>query len=112
LQAIKAGRPSHNEGRPLFWLFRGRWAVLSGDWKLVKTSGPGGPPAHQILYSGDSAEPKPALFNLKSDPAEQHDVSGQHPAVVKRLTRMFEDWRQQTRTEALSGRGSSAPPKR
>ncbi|HSB13263.1 MAG TPA: sulfatase-like hydrolase/transferase [Bryobacteraceae bacterium] len=112
LQAVKAGRPSRNESRPLFWLFRGRWAVLSGDWKLVKTSGPGGPPAHQILSGGDPAEPKPALFNLKSDPAEQHDVSGQHPDVVKRLNRLFEDWRQQTRTEALSGRGSSAPPKR
>jgi len=102
LQAVKAGKPSPTEGRPLFWLFRDRWAVLSGRWKLVKTPGPGGPPAYQILYDGDPAESKPALFNLDNDPAEQHDVSEQHPDVVKRLNRLFEDWRQQTRTEASS----------
>ena len=102
LQAVKAGKPSPTESRPLFWLFRDRWAVLSGDWKLVKTPGPSGPTVRQILYDGDPAEPKPALFNLKSDPAEQHDVSKLHPDVVKRLNRLFEDWRKQVRVEASS----------
>jgi arylsulfatase A-like enzyme len=102
LHAVKTGEPSPTERRPLFWLFRNRWAVLSGEWKLVRTDGPGGPPAHQILYDGDSAEAKPALFNLNRDPAEQHDVSKENPAHVERLSRLFEDWRRETRMEAIS----------
>lgn len=102
LQAAKTGSPSPTESRPLFWHFRDRWAVLSGDWKLVQTSGPGNARAHQILYSGDPAAPKPALFNLKSDPAEQHDVSEQNPDVARRLTRLFEEWRNEMRAEASS----------
>jgi arylsulfatase A-like enzyme len=104
LQAVSNGAPSPTEHRPLFWLFRGRWAVLSGDWKLVRCSDPGGPPAHQILYDGDPADAKPALFNLKTDPSERHDVSQENPAVVEQLTRLFEDWRLEMRKEAESRR--------
>lgn len=100
LPAVKAGRPSPGEGRPLFWAFRDRWAVLSGEWKLVLSDGPGGPRAHQILYDGDSAESKPALFNLGRDPSEQHDVSRENPAIVERLRGLFEDWRRRTRGTA------------
>src|SRR5688572_10791193 len=42
LPAVKAGQPSPTERRPLFWLFRDRWAVLSGEWKLVRSPNPGG----------------------------------------------------------------------
>jgi len=30
------------------------------------------------------------LFDLETDPAEQHDVSKQHPEVVKRLKTIYE----------------------
>jgi hypothetical protein len=30
------------------------------------------------------------LFDLQSDPGEQHDVADQHPQVVKRLQTMFD----------------------
>jgi arylsulfatase A-like enzyme len=97
LQAVRTGEPSSTESRPLFWLFRTRWAVLDGDWKLVRSIATTAEPTSQIISGGDPAEPDPALFNLKNDPAEQHDVSKQHPDVLKRLTRLFEDWRQQVR---------------
>jgi arylsulfatase A-like enzyme len=109
LQAVKAGKPSPTEGRPLFWHFRDRWAVLSGDWKLVKSPSPGGPPAYQILYAGDPADSKPALFNLKNDPAEQHDASEQHPDTVNRLTRLFDDWKRNMRIEPSSQGRLSGP---
>lgn len=97
LQAAKSGTASPTESRPLFWQFQKRWAVLSGDWKLAGTPGPGGPRAPQILYDGDPADPAPALFNLKIDPTEQRDVSGQHPEIAGRLKRLFDDWRREMR---------------
>ena len=104
LQAVKEGKPSA-ANRPLFWKFRNRWAVLSGDWKLVKSSNPGGAPAQQILYQGDPADPKPALFHLETDPAEQHDLSAQRPDMVQRLTRLFDEWSRQMRQSS----GPSTP---
>ena len=32
--------------------------------------------------------PKPMLFDLQSDLAEQHDLSAQQPDIVEKLTRM------------------------
>jgi arylsulfatase A-like enzyme len=104
LRAVSSGSPSPAERRPLFWLFGKRWAVMDGDWKLAMTDGPGGPPAYQIIYEGDPAVPKPALFNLKEDPAERHDVSGRHPEVASRLNRMFDDWRAQMLAEATAAK--------
>ena len=95
LRAAKTGAPS-----PAVLALQRWWAVLSGEWRLVRSPDAGGPRAHQILYSGDSAGAKPALLNLTKDQAEQHDVSKANPAVVKRLTRLFENWRSEVRTEA------------
>jgi uncharacterized sulfatase len=47
------------------------------------------PSAYPGVIGGD--EPRNMmLFDLEADPAEQHDVSKQHPAVVKRLKAIFE----------------------
>jgi arylsulfatase A-like enzyme len=102
LQAARTGAPSPTEGRPLFWHYRDRWAVLSGEWKLVRSPDPGGPRAHQIVYDGDSADAKAALFNLTKDPAERHDVSKANPEIAERLNRLFEDWRREMRSEATN----------
>ena len=45
-------------------------AVRDGHWKLVLPS---------------KRNPKPMLFDLKTDAAEQHNVAAQHADVVKRL---------------------------
>jgi arylsulfatase A-like enzyme len=102
LQSVKTGAPSPAEHRTLFWLYRDRWAVLDGDWKLVRSPDPGGPRARQIVYEGDSADAKPALFNLKKDEAEQRNVSQENPAIVERLTRLYEEWRREVRREATN----------
>jgi len=102
LQAAKAGTPSPAERRPLFWHYRDRWAVMSEEWKLVRSPDPGGARAHQILDEGDSADARPALFNLTKDPSEQHDLSKANPKVVEGLNRLFENWRREVRSEATN----------
>jgi len=38
------------------------------------------------------AKPVPMmLFNLQQDPAEQHNVASQHPEVVARLMKQFQE---------------------
>lgn len=31
------------------------------------------------------------LFDLESDPGEQHDIAGQHPELVRRLKNLFDE---------------------
>ncbi len=47
---------------------------------------PSDPPG---LTTGDSSKTM-MLFNLNTDPGEQHDVANQYPEVVQRLKRLFE----------------------
>jgi arylsulfatase A-like enzyme len=101
LEAVKAGQASPAEARPLFWKFGNRWAVLDGDWKLLQSFArhPQGP-SSQILVVGDDAERAPALFNIKEDQGEQHNVAKGNPEVVKRLTELYQRWEAEVRQEA------------
>ncbi|QDT66927.1 sulfatase family protein [Calycomorphotria hydatis] len=53
-----------------------RWA-RRGDYKLILSKNPADPPE---------------LFNLKTDPFEEHNIAGDHPEVVEELTKAIEDW--------------------
>ena len=99
LEPVKTGAPPITKDRPFFWEFRDRWAVRQGRWKLVRN--PDATPlksSSQILTSGDSAADQPALFDLQSDPAEQHNVARENPEVLERLARLFEQWREEMHT--------------
>ena len=69
----------------LFWRFnfplkspqRHGWAVRQGDWKLVR--------------NGLERRP-PALYNLKDDPAEEHDLSVGYPGRVNSLRALWDQW--------------------
>jgi len=54
-------------------------AVRSGDWKLV---------------FANSKVDSPALYNLKDDISEQHDVSANYPDVVEKLSKLADSMRQ------------------
>jgi len=60
----------------LYWEFHetDMLGLRRGDWKLVVHHG------------------KSALYNLRTDPHEDHDLSAEHPALVRRLVRkIYED---------------------
>jgi uncharacterized sulfatase len=48
------------------------------------------PSAHPGLKTGDAPKAM-QLFDLQSDPGEQHDVAAQHPAEVERLKRLCDE---------------------
>ena len=89
--------------------------VRSGKWKLhVRTPGPDpkrsddwvdprGPDGVTLIAPYEQARPsaypgviggdgpnKMMLFDLEADPAEQHDLSQQHPEVVERLKAIYD----------------------
>ncbi|MBN2449169.1 MAG: sulfatase-like hydrolase/transferase [Lentisphaeria bacterium] len=99
--------PSPHEA--LHWQVGERWAVRSGDWKLVRDG------------------KQPHLSNLAADLAEATNLAEQHPDVVTRLAALHEAWAADTlagtdkalfelkagqvlsRPECPRGRGRSIP---
>lgn len=67
-------------------------AMREGSFKLVR------PYVTRGLKLTDSNLP-PVLFDLASDPAEQTDVSKQHPDVVRRMRSDLERWSQQVESD-------------
>jgi len=47
------------------------------------------PNAYPGVIGGDGPKSM-MLFDIEADPAEQHDVSKEHPEVVKRLKALYE----------------------
>ncbi len=85
------GRPEEQEHHDyLYWEFHrqgGKRAVRLGDWKAI-----------QLELHRDPDAPL-RLYHLQQDPAEQHDVAAEHPAIIARVREIFaeaheptEDW--------------------
>lgn len=88
LLPILEGRAPEVE-RTLFWRghpARPHRAVRSGDWKLV-------------------LEPRPMLFNLRSDIGERENRIGAHPEIARSLLKLLEEWGREVDAEAgVTGR--------
>ena len=86
----------------LYWEFAtqsGFQAIRSGEWKAVRSG---------LSRAG---EPKLELYNLKTDPKEQHDVAAQHPAVVAKLEEIARTARTPNRMFPLTqAEFQTAPP--
>ena len=67
------GKQQTQQHDHLYWEFHetDMLAVRRGDWKLVVRRG------------------TPALYNLSSDPHEDHDLAAQHPDVVRQLVNII-----------------------
>ena len=101
------------KGREVFWFYSGEelHAVRAGDWKLhvpheyltvAATPGKGGKPSNWENMKPQAIENSGirgiasrhgyrvekiglALYNVKNDPGETHDVASAHPEIVARL---------------------------
>ncbi|MEW6998395.1 arylsulfatase [Colwelliaceae bacterium BS250] len=76
ISLINAIKGENVKSRPLFWEHYGRRAVYFKDWKLVN----------------DGKNAPWQLFNLNTDPTEQHDLSKQSPERYENLKKMWMDW--------------------
>ena len=112
LMSGKAGAKSPHEA---FFYYNG-WqleAVRSGKWKLhfphsyrtLVESGSGG-----IRGKERAGKLGLSLFNLKKDIAEQHDVSAEHPEVVKRLSALADKMREDLGDSAKQMTGKNRRP--
>ena len=74
---VEVNHPPH---KALFWRKNNgvAWAVRSGNLKLLS-------------FQGLS---KPALYDLKEDVGEEHNIAAAHPEKVKELQSMFDTWNQ------------------
>jgi len=62
--------------RPLFWGLKGKLAVRQGDYKLITSSS----------FS------KSALYDLKNDLGETHNIAAEHPEMVQDLIKLLKAW--------------------
>ena len=69
---------------------RARFAVRSGDLKLVQ----------------DDVHDKPALFDLRRDPGERHDIAAQMPHEAERLAGLWNAWNAENAAEVVSWMGA------
>lgn len=74
------GRDQAPPHEALYWRVQGAagWAVRQGDWKL--------------LFNAKTKRPVEALYNLRADPGETHDLAAAEPAKVAELRRAWEQW--------------------
>jgi hypothetical protein len=70
----------------IHWETRDHWAVRQGDWKLVHNG-----PATD--YKGRNI-PKVETFlsNMSQDVTETKNIAGNHPDIVKKLTKLHDAW--------------------
>jgi arylsulfatase A-like enzyme len=71
----------------------GVFAIRVKEWKLILGRDSGG----FTKYVPTTDAPEGQLYNLKADPMEQDNLYNQHPEIVKKLSRQFEEIKQEGR---------------
>jgi len=63
-------------------------SLIKGDWKYIE---PGkGPRLNRNVNIELGNDPKPQLYNLKSDIGERYNVAADHPQIVRELAALLE----------------------
>jgi N-sulfoglucosamine sulfohydrolase len=96
-------------------------AVRTERWKYIRRFGDrlrpvlpnidDSPSKALLLAAGwaDHERPREALFDLRLDPAEAHDLAGERPAVAAELRERLQEWMRETEDPLLDG-PVPAPP--
>lgn len=113
---LMSGEPGARTPHERFLFYWGRHlhAIRSGDWKLhfpheyrslKGEPGTGGKPGPYIQKRTGLA-----LYNLRDDVGEQHNVVEQHPEIVQRLQALADAARQKLGDSATGQKGSEVRP--
>ena len=85
-----AKAPSPHENHALHWQVgdgpKADWAVRDGDWKLIGSS------RDTSSNDGKTTRIENQLFNLRTDPSENTDLSAQHPDILARLSKLHAEY--------------------
>ncbi len=76
----------------------GSFAIRQGPWKLCLCPGSGGWSYPAPGRDDATRLPPVQLYNLETDPAEQHNLQGEQPEIVARLTALLEQYVSQGRS--------------
>ena len=75
----------------------GMFAIRAGRWKMIEGRGSGG------WTDGGEDDPAPGqLYDMTADLEEQHNLHGERPEVVARLTALLERYRREDRSAPFS----------
>lgn len=114
---LMSGQPGAVTPHDAYYYYWGRelQAVRSGDWKLhfphayrTLAGRPGGRDGIPSKY--EQGQTGLALYNLRDDVGERHDVKDQYPEIVDRLQSIAEQARQELGDSRTKQQGSGLRP--
>lgn len=93
LNPVRKNKQSEAAKEPLFFKFDKHYAVVDDNWKLVYTEdyNPADRPITSQIMLGKSNN-ELALYNLKKDPGERHNLIKLEPEKAKELKNKFLEW--------------------
>lgn len=97
-----AGQATGKPHETLYWRFGAQWAIIHGDYKLVKARDVDAQPV-QIVG--------PALFNLARDIGEKNDLAESQPAKAAELQALWDTWNAEQRDPLWQATDSGAGAK-
>lgn len=87
LLPLLKGQTDHHRSTPVIHhSASGMFAVRDGQWKLVLGNGSGGRQQPKGKVFGKPYQ----LFDMKTDPIESNNIADQHPEIVSRLVKTFQ----------------------
>lgn len=74
----------------IYWEHEGNRAIRMGNWKLVSKASK----KHSFIWdqTGELDTEYWELFDMEKDRTEMHDIAGEHPEIVDKMTTMWMNW--------------------
>jgi arylsulfatase A len=98
LPALRGDDVAFEHGAVVHHSLAGMFSVRQGHWKLIQGLGSGGFSEPQFGYTAMPDAPEGQLYDMAADWREQHNLWGEHPDVVARLTQLIAAYRERGRS--------------